>query len=291
MLDTRSDMKSRRDLRQAVIYLPLVTSAVLILLPFVYLTCASVKTRDDFFSALFLPAGEGSFGVAWDRLTLANFARLFEDMHFAGNLLNSFFMASVTSVFATLFCAMAGCALAKLRFRGRGLLTLLVLAALIVPATLLLAPTYQLLYKLGLLDTYAGVILPGLAPAFGVFLFRQAIISSVPTPLLEAARIDGCGEIRAFFSIVLPMVRPMVGAFMLITYLNTWNNFIWPQIVLQSAEKMPLSVAIAQLKSSQAQDYGLLMAGTLVSIVPVLLLFLVLQRDFISGLTAGAVKG
>jgi multiple sugar transport system permease protein len=277
--------------RLCFVYIPLLLSSAFILLPFLYLVCASVKTRADFFSSLFLPAGAGLFGIAWDRLTLDNFARLFESLRFGDNLLNSFFMAAVTSVFATLFCAMAGYALAKLSFRGRSTVTLIVLGALIVPATLLLAPSYQLLYWFGLLDTYAGVILPGLAPAFGVFLFRQAIISSVPDAVLEAARIDGCGEVRTFFTIALPSVRPMFGAFMLITYLNTWNNFIWPQIVLQSAEKMPLSVAIAQLKNVYSQDYGLLMAGTVVSVGPVLLLFLLLQRDFISGLTSGAVKG
>ena len=277
--------------RFVLVYVPLLLSSAVILLPFAYLVCAAVKTRADFFSSLFLPSGAGFLGIAWDRLTLDNFRRLFADLHFGDNLLNSFFMSAVSSVLATLFCAMAGYALAKLSFRGRGLITLIVLGALIVPATLLLAPTYQLLYWFGLLDTYSGVILPLLAPAFGVFLFRQAMISSLPDAVIEAARIDGCGEIRTFFVMALPAVRPVIGAFLLITYLGTWTNFIWPQIVLQSAEKMPLSVAIAQLKNVYSQDYGLLMAGTVVSIAPVLLLFLLLQRDFISGLTTGAVKG
>ena len=281
----------QRTARIVFVYVPLLACSVVILLPFAYLACASIKTRSDFFSSLFLPSGEGFLGIAWDRLTLNNFGRLFSDLHFGDNLLNSFFMSAISSVLATLFCAMAGYALAKMSFRGRTSMTLLVLGALIVPATLLLAPSYQLLYWFGMLDTYWGVILPLLAPAFGVFLFRQAIISSLPDAIIEAARIDGCGEVRTFFAIALPTVRPMIGAFMLITYLNTWNNFIWPQIVLQSAEKMPLSVAIAQLKNVYSQDYGLLMAGTIVSIAPVLVLFLLLQRDFISGLTSGAVKG
>jgi ABC-type glycerol-3-phosphate transport system permease component len=130
-----------------------------------------------------------------------------------------------------------------------------------------------------------------MAPAFGVFLFRQSMINSVPGDLMEAARIDGCGEIRMFFTIIMPIVRPMLGAFLLITFLGCWNNFIGPQIVLQTPEKFPLAVAIAQLKGLYATNYGLLMAGTLVSIVPVLALFLLLQKEFIAGLTAGAVKG
>jgi multiple sugar transport system permease protein len=166
-----------------------------------------------------------------------------------------------------------------------------VLGALIIPPPLLLAPTYELLYHLRLLDTYWGLLLPALAPAFGVFLFRQASVQSVPREILEAARIDGCGELRMFATIVLPLLRPMVGAFMLITYLAWWNNFIGPQVVLQSPEKYPVAVAIAQLKGNYYQDYGLQMAATLVSVAPVMILFLLLQRDFIAGLTAGAVKG
>ena len=129
------------------------------------------------------------------------------------------------------------------------------------------------------------------APAFGVFLFRQATISSVPWELLEAARMDGCGEGRLFAQVVLPLVRPMVGTFLMITFLGVWNNFIGPQVVLQSPEMFPLSVAVAQLRGLYYQDYGLQMAGTLVAILPVLALFLLLQREFVSGLTAGAVKG
>ena len=277
--------------RLVLVYLPLALAAGVTLLPFAYLLCASIKTPEDFFSAPFLPAGDGLFGIAWDRITFDHFARLLREFKFTTFMVNSFFIASVTSVLATLSCAMGGYGLAKFNFRGRGSITAIVLGAIVIPGTLLLAPSYQLLYRLGLLDTYAGLILPLAAPAFGVYLFRQAMISSVPDELLEAARIDGCGEFRMFFAMALPMVRPMVGAFVMITYLGTWNNFIWPQVILQTPEKQPLAVAIAQLKGVYAQDYGLLMAGTLVSILPVLILFLLLQRDFIAGLTSGAVKG
>jgi len=278
-------------LKRPVVYPVLLLGSAVLLLPFAYLICASLKPNEDFFTSLFLPGGDGFLGVAWDRLTVSHFGRLFRTLGFGSYVLNSFFIASVTSVLATLFCAMGGYALAKFHFRGRGAVTALVLAAVIVPAALLLAPTYQLLYWFGLLDSFAGVILPAAVPAFGVYLFRQAIISSLPNEIMEAARIDGCGEIRIFFSMALPLVRPMIGAFLLVTYLGTWNNFVWPQVVLQSAEKLPLSVAIAQLKGVYSQDYGLLMAGTLVSVAPVLMLFLMLQKEFITGLTSGAVKG
>ncbi|MEZ6243322.1 MAG: carbohydrate ABC transporter permease [Phycisphaerales bacterium] len=269
----------------------LIPLAIFTLIPFFWLLTASLKSTDDFFSSMFLPLDADTGAVAWDHLTFDNYRRLFFELGVGRALLNSIFLSSATAVLATLCCAAGGYALARLRFGGRNLVTILVLAALIIPPPLLLAPTYQLLYELGLLDTYTGLILPALAPAFGVFLFRQATIQSVPKDILEAARIDGCSEIGIFFGVVLPLVRPMVGAFMLITFLATWNNFVWPQVVIQTGDKFPLSVAIAQLKGVYRQDYGLIMAGTVVSVLPPAALFLILQKEFISGLTAGAVKG
>lgn len=277
-------------LHTAFLHASLVALAILVLTPFAWLIVASLKSREDFFSALFLPGGDGLFGIAWDTLTLENYANLVE-LGFGRALLNSLFYSSAAAIFATLFCAATGYVLAKFRFRGNATLTLIILGALIVPPSLLIAPGYELLYDLGLLDTAPGLLLPAFAPAFGVFLFRQAVRQSVPDQLLEAARIDGCSELSIFFVIVLPLVRPMIGAFMLITFLAMWNNFITPQIVLQSAEKQPLSVAIAQLRGVYRTDYGLLMAATVVSVAPVAVLFLLLQKQFISGLTSGAVKG
>lgn len=277
----------------AAIYAVLIPCAVLTLVPFAYLVCSAFKSKSTFFSSYFLPRGEGWLGVDWQALTLDNFRTLFSDpsLGFLRSILNSVFYASVSSVAATLLCAMGGYALAKFSFRGRGLLIALVLGSLVIPGALLLAPGYQVIYQLGLLDRYAGLILPGLAPAFGVFLFRQAMLHAIPLELMEAARIDGCGEFRLFFTIVLPLVRPMIGAFLLIAFLGAWNNFIQPQIILQTPDKFPLAVAIAQLRGLYGTDYGLLMAGTLVSVAPVLTLFLLLQKEFIAGLTSGAVKG
>lgn len=278
-------------LKRSAVYVPLILFAIVTLIPFAYLVCASLKTNEDFFSSPFLPRGEGLFGVAWDHLTIQHFRRLLTELNFGRSIVNSVFIASVSSVLSTLCSAMGGYALAKFHFRGRGVITSVALASLVIPGALLLAPGYQLLFHLHLLNSFASLILPGLAPAFGVYLFRQATITSVPTEMMEAARIDGCGEIRMFFTMVLPMVRPMVGAFLLITFIGSWNNFIGPQIVLQSPEKYPLAVAVAQLKGTYSQDYGMLMAGTVVSVVPIVVLFLFLQREFISGLTSGAVKG
>lgn len=280
-----------RPFSRLLVYLALAFFAALTLVPLVWMATSALKSQEDFFTSFFLPRGAGLLGIAWDRLTLANFTRLFTEFPVGRAMVNSVFFASVSSVGATLACAMGGYGLAKFRFAARGPLTALVLGALIIPAPLLIAPSYQLLWQLGLLNSYSGLILPALAPAFGVFLFRQAMLNGVPTELLESARMDGAGELRIFFTIVVPLVRPMIGAFLMITFLGAWNNFIGPQIVLQQPEYFPLSVTVNNLRGIYATDYGLIMSGTLISIAPVMCLFLLLQQEFISGLTSGAVKG
>lgn len=274
------------------VHAALLLACLVTLLPFVYLVIGSLKTNEDFLRSVFLPVDEQG-RVSLSNLTFSNYRRLFDGSQsdFVRPLLNSVFLSSVSAVLATLFAAAGGYALARFEFRGRSLCTALVLAAILIPGPLTLAPGYQLLFDLGLLNTYAGLILPGLAPAFGVFLFRQAVMSGVPKELLEAARIDGSGELGIFFRVVLPLVKPMIGTFLMITFLGVWNNFIGPQVILQDLEKFPLTVAMNELKRGYYSEYGLQMAGTLVSIVPVMLLFMVLQREFISGLTSGAVKG
>jgi multiple sugar transport system permease protein len=273
------------------IYAALGLFAVITLIPLVWMATSAIKDQNDFFTSFFLPRGSGFLGIAWERITFVNFRRLFTEYPIGRAILNSVFFATVSSSVATLACAMGGYALAKFQFSARGPLTALVLGALIIPSPLLIAPSYQLLWQLGLLNSYSGLILPALAPAFGVFLFRQAMLNTVPAELLESARMDGAGEYRIFFTIVIPLVRPMIGAFLLITFLGAWNNFIGPQIVLQEPEVLPLSVKINNLRGLYATDYGLIMAGTLISIAPVMCLFLLLQKEFISGLTSGAVKG
>jgi len=280
-----------RGLGLILLYALLLFFAGLTAVPFLWMVTSAFKAKGDFFSSLFLPGGPGFLGVAWERLTLDNFRRLFRELPMARALLNSVFLASVSSVGATLCGAMGGYGLSKFRFRGREALTALVLGTAVLPLPLLLAPRFELIYHLHLLDTYAGYLLPQLAPAFGVFLFRQAMLNHVPDEIIESARLDGCGEIRIFFALVLPLVRPMIGAFVIITFLGVWNDFIGPQIILQTTERLPLAVTLASLQNNYGTDYGLLMAGTLVSVAPIIFLFLLLQKEFISGLTSGSLKG
>lgn len=285
-------MKTKQRASTSILmHLSLYAGAIVVSFPFFYMIALSLRRPGSGELGILFPRGDGVFGIDWSRIGLDNFIRLFTTENAFTAIVNSVFFSSASAAFACVFAAMAGYALARLRFGGRKLVFTIVLAALVIPGPLLLAPLYSMLFKLGLLNTYAGLILPGIAPAFGIFLFRQATLSSVPNELVESARIDGCGEFRIFFSIAFPLLKPMVSAFVLITFLGAWNNFLMPQIVLSDESKFPLATYVAQLRGLYGTDYGLIMAATLVSVGPVMLIFLALQRDFISGLTAGAVKG
>lgn len=260
--------------------------AGLSVLPFIWLICATFKTPGDFFAHVLLP---------WkhlDRLTLDNYRILFDDQPFGLWLANSLLLSSAHTVIVVMLSSLGGFALAKYRFRGKRPLMLVMLATMLLPGQVLLSGSYELMYKLGWLNSYAAILVPGAVSVFGMFLFRQAM-GAVPDELLAAGRVDGCSELRLWWDVALPIVRPMVGAFTLLTFMGSWNSFLWPQIVLLDPMKYTLPIGLSNmigLPSTQT-PYGTLMAGTLLSILPVALLFFILQRDFIAGLASGAVKG
>jgi ABC-type glycerol-3-phosphate transport system permease component len=166
------------------------------------------------------------------------------------------------------------------------------LATMVIPGQVLLPSSYELMYHFGWLNSYVAILVPGSVSVFGMFLFMQAM-KQVPDELLQCGRIDGCSEIRLWWEVALPIVRPMIGAYTLLTFMGSWNSFIWPQIVLQDPNLYTLPIGLTNLIGlpTDTTPYGMLMAGTLLSILPVVLLFFILQRDFIAGLASGAVKG
>lgn len=200
------------------------------------------------------------------------------------------FLASTTVMVQLFFASLGGYALAKFDFRGRKIVMLYMLGSMMMPPMLFLAPVFKLIHQIGWMDTYWALIVPGAASVFGMFLFRQAIIG-VPDSLLEAARIDGCSEFGIYLKVVMPLVRPMTGAFCLICFLHTWNAFIGPQVFIQTQAKLTLPVILNQYVGVYSQQYGVFLAGTLLAIIPPAILFFALQREFITGLTSGAVKG
>jgi ABC-type glycerol-3-phosphate transport system permease component len=272
--------------RRIILHFLLSALAAIILLPFLWLICAAFKSGPDLFDSAFLPWNH------LNRLTLANFTDLFQHEQFGTWLINSIFLSSAYTVLTVILCSMAGFALAKYRFRGKRIIVAGMIATLLIPSQVLLPGGYDLIYKIGWIDSYWAILIPGAASVLGIFLFRQAMLS-VPDELLQCARLDGCPEWRLWWEIALPIVRPMVGAYTLLSFLASWNSFLWPQIVLQTEQKYTLPIALNNLNSlpGYQQNFGILMAATLLSILPVAILFFALQRDFISGLSTGAVKG
>jgi ABC-type glycerol-3-phosphate transport system permease component len=267
-------------LGRILIYLALAAGGALTLIPMIWLLAASLKGPDDLWHYTFFAP----------RLTLINFRNLFQVFPFVQYLMNSVFVASMTVIVQLFFSSLGGFALAKYEFRGKKAIIVLMLATMMIPGQVLMAPLYEQIYRFGLVDTYAGLIVPGAVSVFGIFLFRQSILQ-VPDELLHAARIDGCSEFRIYRDVIMPVSRPMIGAFCLISFMGTWNSFLWPQIILHNSARFTLPIALNQLVGLYQQQYGTLMAGTLLSVLPVVLLFMLLQKEFVAGLTAGAVKG
>ena len=222
--------------------------------------------------------------------TLANYRELFERAGMARYLLNSAVVAAAATLFSLVFNLAAGYAFAKLRFAGRERVFQTLLAALVIPAQVAMIPLFLMMKWLGLVNSYGGVVVPALASVFGIFLVRQ-YARSIPDDLIEAARIDGAGELRIFTMIVLPLLKPIVVTLAIFTFLATWNDFMWPLIVLTDQAWQTAPVALAGLSREHVQDNELMMAGSVVTSVPVLLLFLALQRHYIDGLLLGSVKG
>jgi multiple sugar transport system permease protein len=222
--------------------------------------------------------------------TLANYAELFAREGVGRYLFNSVLLAMSATLLSLTFNVMAGYAFAKLRFSGRERMFRALLGAIIIPSQVAMLPLFLLLKSLGLVNTYAGVLVPALATIFGVALVRQYALS-LPDEMLEAARVDGASEFRIFVSIVLPALRPILATLATITFLGTWNDFMWPLIVLSDESRYTLPVALASLSREHVQDNELMMAGSVVTTLPVLLLFLVVQRQYLSGLLAGSIKG
>ena len=267
--------------------------AALMLAPFAWLVCSTFKDPAVLNEYSFLPPPDK---ISDDTINLTNLRTLLAPadsvegpISFWRYVGNSLFLASATTFLSLTFSSMAGYALAKYEFSGRAAAMTFMLASLAVPPVVMLAPNFEVIYRLGWMDSYKALLVPSAVSVFGIFLFRQAMIG-VPDDLIEAGRIDGCGEFRIYLTLIMPLVRPVTAAFCLITFLAAWNAFLNPNIFLQSQDKLTLPVVLAQYIVVYQQQYGVFLAGTLLAILPPALLFLLLQREFISGLTSGAVK-
>jgi multiple sugar transport system permease protein len=222
--------------------------------------------------------------------TLGNYRELFAHGGMAGYLANSVILSVAVTLVSLAVNVAAGYAFAKLAFAGRDGIFKVLLGALVIPAQVAMVPLFLLLKHLGLVNTYGGVIVPAAASIFGIFLVRQYALS-IPNEMLEAARIDGASEFRIFRSVIVPALKPIIVTLAVFTALGTWNDFMWPLIVLSDQELYTLPVALASLSREHVQDHELMMAGAVVTTLPVVVVFLALQRYYIDGLMAGSVKG
>jgi len=268
--------------RQWLIYTALTVAVAATMLPFVWMVLSSVKKQGEI---LRNPTGFWPSDPTW-----SNYAKWFTELNIEKFFFNSLLVAVVTVLGNLVFCSMVGYALAKMEFPGKRVLFVLVMITLMTPGVVTFVPLFVLVSKLGLVNTYPALFLPFLTSPLGVFLMRQFMLG-IPETLIEAARIDGAGEIRIFARVVLPLCGPPMATLGILTFLGSWNNFLWPLVAAQSEDKYTLPVALSLFSTGQdATDYGLLLAGSVLVIAPIVLLFVCLQRFFIQSVASAGIK-
>jgi multiple sugar transport system permease protein len=255
---------------------------ILVVTPFVWMILGSFKSEGELRQ---VPP------TWWPQTgTLDNYRDLFSKAKFLTYFFNSTLVAVCVTVGNVVFCSMVGYALAKLEFRGKKLVFGLVMGTLLLPGMVTFVPLFVLVANMGLVDSYPGLILPFLVTPFGVFLMRQFILG-LPDDLLDAGRIDGAGELRIFRQIILPLCGPALGTLGILTFLGSWNSFLWPLVVAQTQDYYTLPVALALFSTGQNEtNYGLLLAGATVVVMPIVIVFLILQRRFIEGIATTGIK-
>lgn len=269
-----------RNVKVKLVGLGLAAGALLTAFPFVWMVTTSVKPLNE---ARTYPPTVLPSTVEWD-----SYKVLFTELNFGRYLVNTVIVVLVGFIGMFLMAA-AGYGFAKFRFRGRNALFLLVLTTLMIPVQVTLIPTYLILNAVGLTNTVVGIAMPTLVSAFGIFLFRQ-FMETIPTDLLEAARLDGAGEFRIFRSIVLPMSRPILAVMTVLTFIAGWNSFIWPLVIAGEQENYTLSVGLALLNQQVSINPPLQMAGASLMVIPTIIIFIVLQKYVVQGFSMSGIK-
>lgn len=276
-------------IKNLFIHLTLIFVCILSLIPFLWLLSTALKGRSENIFAyppVFIPVD----------FTLDNFREVLKLVPIIRYTINSFIVAAATVVLNVIFSALAAYPLARMNFRGKKIAFFAVLATIMVPFQTIMLPIYIITLKLNLIDSYStfmgylGLILPFAVNAFGIFLLRQAFLT-IPKEIEESAFVDGCNSFQIFFKLLLPMIKPSVALLAIFTFIGSWGEFLWPSIVLTNEKLFTLPVGINNLSSAFSADYRLVAAGSIVSIIPIIIFFLALQKYFIQGQNDGAVKG
>ncbi|OAH10690.1 carbohydrate ABC transporter permease [Streptomyces jeddahensis] len=264
------------------LYVPLAGALLLMIAPFLWMLSGSFKPEADIrrVPPVLIPT----------KPSIGNYSELFSRLDFSSMFANSVVVALAVTAGNLIFCSMLGYALAKLEFRGRRSVFVLVIATLMVPGLVTFVPLYVVVTNLGLNGSLLGLILPFLAAPFGVFLMRQ-FISTLPDELIDAARVDGCRELAIFWKVILPLTKPALATLGIITFLGSWNNFLWPLVVAQNEDQYTLPVGLALASSGQDfTRFGILLAGAVVVLLPVITVFLLFQRHFVAGIATTGLK-
>jgi ABC-type glycerol-3-phosphate transport system permease component len=275
----------RRKIIRTVLYLAIIAGALISFIPFYWMLVLATHDTQTIFSypPPLLPGGH----------LVENYINMLQVIPFWRNFQNSLIIAAITTALTLLFCSMGGYAFAMYRFPGRELLFSLMLGTMMIPSLVLLLPWFILVSRLGWINDFKALIVPGAVSAFGIFWMRQYIAANISPELLDAARVDGCSELTLFFRVVAPLLSPAYGALGIMVFMGSWNNFWYPLVVLKRVEvsTLPLALQILRGDPYRGGDYGVLMFGTALAMLPILIVFWAASRQFISGLTSGALKG
>jgi multiple sugar transport system permease protein len=279
----RADVRTRdwkKTGAKGLLYLILLIGGLGMIFPFVWMAVSSIKQASDIYNISLIPKDP----------TLDNYRDVFRNTEYVRWFGNSLLVATITTASVAFFDSLAGYTLAKFRFPGQNVIFIAILSTLMVPTEMLVIPWYVMSIELRWTDSYWGIMFPGVISAFGVFLMRQ-FFSGVPNDLLDAARLDGFSEFRIFWKIALPLVKPAVAALCIFTFLGNWNAYIWPLIVTRSEEMRTLPVGIAFFSSESGSAFHLIMAAAALATIPVLIVFIIFQKQIIKGVTLTGLKG
>lgn len=273
---------SPRALGTLLMHLILILGSILTVVPFLYMISASFKTNSEIYSV----------PLTWipKNFITDNYVRLVTELPFIRQYLNSVFLAVVETSLLVFFSSLGGYGFAKYEFWGKRPMFLFLLATMMIPSQLSLVPLFLIVNFFGWINTYWAIIIPGMISAFGIFFMRQVMVS-IPNEVIDAARVDGASEFGIYWRIALPMAGAGVAVYATLAFLGSWNSFLWPLIVLRTPEMLTAPVAIASLVGLYKVEYGMIMAGATLSIIPVIILFLLGQKYFIAGILSGAIKG
>lgn len=275
------DKKMKKSLSKILVYVLLISVTIIVAFPFAWMFFSSFKEISEFYA---MPPT-----IFPESFKLDNYIELFSRGDFGTYYMNSIFVTVIQVVANLAIVLPAGYGFAKYQFKGKNILFLIVLGTTMVPWVATIIPLYILTGQVGLIDTYAGLIIPGIADAFGIFLARN-FISTIPTPLIEAARIDGAREFNIFTQVIMPSVKPLIAVISINKMIGSWNAFQWPLLVVNSDELRTLPLAVAKLSSQYNDAYNLKMAAAAVTIIPVLFLYIACQKYFVEGISLSGIK-